>query len=140
MAREIKSSLFAILTSRLMHANLICSHTLSEQFAVSHLLVLTINQSVIKPRSIGGRLELQSTRETKNQFHYVFIKFIRVICSVAYPTVFAFEDMQCIYADSLSLFFMLMMKKLGKGLMCVCNYRDNEVNDNNLVSNLTNVI
>ena len=76
----------------------------------------------------------------KNRFHYAFVKFIKAICSVGYPIVLILEDLQWIDAESFSLLSMFMTEKSIKGLMLVCNYRDNEASANHLISSLINIL
>ena len=74
--------------------------------------------------------------EAKNRFHYVFIKFIKAICSDDCPIVLALEDLQWMDAESLSLLSKLIADKSVTGLMLVGIYRDNEVSDSHPVTRL----
>jgi len=74
--------------------------------------------------------------EAKNRFHYVFVKFIKAICSDGCPVVLALEDLQWLDTESLSLLSKLVADKSLTGLMLIGIYRDNEVNDDHPVTNL----
>ena len=74
--------------------------------------------------------------EAKNRFHYVFVKFIKAICSNGCPIVLALEDLQWMDTESLSLLSKLVTDKSLAGLMLVGIYRDNEVTDDHSVTHL----
>lgn len=75
-------------------------------------------------------------QEAKNRFHHAFIKFIKAICSVGCTIVLVLEDLQWMDVESLTLLSMFNADKAVTNLMIVETYRDNEVNDNHLVTRL----
>jgi len=76
-------------------------------------------------------------QEDKKRLHYVFTKFIKAICSVGQPIVLVLEDLQWMDVESLSLLSILVTNKAVSNLMLVGIYRDNEVTDDHLVTQLT---
>jgi len=66
--------------------------------------------------------------ESQNRFNYIFRRFVQAICSPDHPIVLFIDDLQWADSASLSLFQVLMTDVDTRHLLCVCAYRDNEVN------------
>lgn len=66
--------------------------------------------------------------ESQNRLNYLFSSFIQAITAADHPIVLFIDDMQWADSASLSLLNMLMSNKELNHLMCICAYRDNEVN------------
>src|SRR6476469_9435987 len=71
--------------------------------------------------------ELGAT-EAQNRFNLVFLKFIRVFCSVDYPLVIFLDDLQWADAATLKLLQVMIADEPTNYLFLIGAYRDNEVN------------
>ena len=91
-------------------------------------LNLIIGQQSSSSKTLG--------QEAKNQFNYVFIKFIKAVCSVGFPIVFVLEDLHWIDLQSLNLLSALIKDKSVTNFVLISTYRDNEVNEDHPVSTL----
>ena len=78
--------------------------------------------------------------DAKNRFHYVFINFLKAICSTEVPIVLVLEDLQWIDNESFNILSAILADKCIKNLMLIGVYRNNEVNDDHPVSNLLKYI
>ena len=65
--------------------------------------------------------------EAQNRFHYVFRKFIHVLCSRDHPLVIFIDDLQWADSASLDLLHLLMTDAESSHLLLICAYRSNEV-------------
>ena len=75
-------------------------------------------------------------QDAKNRFIYVFVKFIKAICSVGFPIVFVLEDLQWIDTESVDVISAMVKDKCITNLMLVGIYRHNEVSNVHPVSSL----
>lgn len=65
--------------------------------------------------------------EAQNRFHYVFRKFVRVLCTPEHPVVIFVDDLQWADSASLDLLHVLITDPEGGYLLLICAYRENEV-------------
>lgn len=65
--------------------------------------------------------------EAQNRFNYVFRKFINAISTAEHPVVFFVDDVQWSDSASLDLISSIMTDIENEYFMCICAYRDNEV-------------
>jgi len=75
-------------------------------------------------------------QDAKNQFNYVFAKFIKAICSVGYPIVLVLDDLQWMDVETFDLLSALLKDKCIKNLTLIGIYRDNEVSGEHPVSKM----
>ena len=68
-------------------------------------------------------------QDAKNRFVYVFIKFIKAICSVGRSITLILDDLQWIDIESHNLFSALIKDYSIKNLMIIGAYRDDEINN-----------
>ena len=71
----------------------------------------------------------------KNRFNYVFLKFIKAICSVGAPLIIVLEDLQ--WLDSASYNFiseLITDKSYGKNLILIGTYRESEISNDHMVT------
>jgi len=73
-------------------------------------------------------------QDAKNQFNYVFIKFIKAICSYGVPIVLVLDDLQWMDLQSLDLLSALIKDKTIENLTLIGTYRDNEVSEEHPLS------
>ena len=66
--------------------------------------------------------------ETQNRFNYIFSRFLRAVVSEESPLVILIDDLQWSDSGSLNLLSYLITDIDIKYFMCICAYRDNEVN------------
>lgn len=66
--------------------------------------------------------------ESQNRLNYLFSSFIKAIATADHPVVLFIDDLQWADSSSLSLLNVLMSNKELNYFMCICAYRDNEVN------------
>ncbi len=66
--------------------------------------------------------------EAQNRFNYVFRKLVNVLASAEHPLVLFIDDLQWADSSSLELLKVLMTDRDSEHLLCICAYRDNEVN------------
>ena len=66
--------------------------------------------------------------EARNRFKYIFQKFLETICSEEHPIVLFIDDLQWADSASLDLLNALLQDRRNEYFMCICAYRDNEVN------------
>lgn len=65
--------------------------------------------------------------EAQARFHYVFRKFVRVLCTAEHPVAIFIDDLQWADSASLGLLNVLMTDPEGGHLLLICAYRENEV-------------
>ena len=65
-------------------------------------------------------------QDAKNRFNYVFVKFIKAICSVGAPIFLVLEDLHWLDLDSSNLLFSLLTDRSIKNFMFIGTYRENE--------------
>jgi len=65
--------------------------------------------------------------DTQNRFNYIFQKWLSAICSEQHPIVLFIDDLQWADSASLDLLKALMLNS-NNNFLCICAYRDNEVN------------
>ena len=73
-------------------------------------------------------------QDAKNQFNYIFIKFISAICSYGVSIVLVLDDLQWMDLQSLDLLSALIKDKTIENLTLIGTYRDNEIDSEHSVS------
>ena len=68
-------------------------------------------------------------QDAKNRFIYVFVKFIKAICSVGPPIVLVLEDLHWLDLDSSNLLSSLLTDQSNKNFMFIGTYRENETSN-----------
>ncbi|MCG8458324.1 MAG: AAA family ATPase, partial [Holophagales bacterium] len=66
-------------------------------------------------------------QEAQNRFNYVFRRFVAAVATADHPLVLFIDDLQWADSASLSLLRALATDPDSRYLLCVCAYRDNEV-------------
>lgn len=77
-------------------------------------------------------------KETHNRFKTVFISFIRVFTRLEHPLILFLDDLQWCDLDSLKLLQHLLNNSDAKHLLIVIAYRDNEIDEKNIIATFDN--
>ena len=91
-------------------------------------LTLLIGEQKPVPDSLGP--------PAKNRLIYVFVNFMKAICSVDFPVILILEDLQLLDKDSLDLLSAMIADKNLKNMMFIGTFRTNEVHQNHPVQHL----
>lgn len=67
-------------------------------------------------------------KEAQNRFNYVFQNFIKAIAQQDHPLILFIDDLQWADSGSIDLLKVLLTDKDSHYFLCLCAYRDNEVN------------
>ena len=78
--------------------------------------------------------------ETRNRFTAVLLDFIFVFCEKTHPLVIFLDDLQWVDADTLKLVERIAQDQLGKPLLFLGAYRDNEVDAGHRLKDFIEVI
>ena len=75
-------------------------------------------------------------KDAKNRFNYVFIRFLKAICSAESPIVLVLEDLQWLDNETHNLVSAILADGCIKNLMFIGTYRQNEVTNEHLLTGL----
>ncbi|MCH2290282.1 MAG: AAA family ATPase, partial [SAR324 cluster bacterium] len=78
--------------------------------------------------------------ETRNRFTNVLLDFIFVFCEKTHPLVIFLDDLQWVDADTLKLVERIAQDQVGKPLLLLGAYRDNEVDAGHRLKDFIEVI
>ena len=77
----------------------------------------------------SGSMSSMTSEESKNRFHFAFLRFIRVVAFFFMPLVIVLDDLQWADLASLELLEVVITDRLNPNLLMVGIYRSNEVDE-----------
>ena len=91
---------------------------------------------------IGGQPKqlVDFNQNTKHRFNFVFVNFMKALCSVGLPLIIVLEDLQALDLDSLDLLCSVVKDDSIKNLMLVGTYCESEISHKPPFTQLLNKI